>query len=184
MLLAASFCYHHNITTQIYYVQKLKQITKSPWTRENPNVQGNYAIYTNLYTMSWTCVLAAFTNRSTNLLHHKFGVDLIWTLELQDHGSISFGLRVEQARYVGRRHRIRGDSVETLPCKGVVPRSHPAQYIITEQNLPRWHLIIHPRRSFGRMSVTLLNSVSHSGLCPPYRFNSDAGCQKRRNQYK
>lgn len=29
---------------------------------------------------------------------------------------------VEQALYVGRRHRIKGDSVETTPRKGVVLR--------------------------------------------------------------
>lgn len=59
--------------------QKTQTDNRSPWTPENPNVQGNYALYMNLYTVLWTCVLAAYTNRSTKLLHHKWTCTLIWT---------------------------------------------------------------------------------------------------------
>lgn len=48
------------------------------------------------------------------------------TLIVLHESSNPFELGVEQALYVGRRHRIRGDSVETLPWKGVAalaPRS-------------------------------------------------------------
>lgn len=71
-----------------------------------------------------------------------------------------------------------------LAVYGVVSRSHPARYIITDQNLPRWHLSIHPRRQLFRMSVLIVLKKKTYKI-DVSRFNVfDAGCQNHWNQIR
>lgn len=70
-----------------------------------------------------------------------------------------------------------------LAVYGVVSRSLPVRYIITDQNLPRWHLSIHPRRQLFRMSVLFVFKKTFKIDFSSFNV-SDAGCQNHWNQIR